>query len=101
VQQTFVELVWFRITLAIFHARITTIQLFVKVIPKTLSVPFLSGHGVEYCCQVWSPHYNKDIKLLEGVQCRATRLLSGMKSLLTGLRIWHLRASRTEELEVI
>jgi len=32
---------------------------------------------VEYCCQVWSPHYSKDIKLLEG----ATKLIKGMGNL--------------------
>jgi len=40
-------LVWFRITLTTFRARITAIQfVFVKVIPKLLLVPFFSGHGV-------------------------------------------------------
>ena len=41
---TFVVLVWFLITLTTFRARITFV--FVKVIPKTLLVPFFSGHGV-------------------------------------------------------
>jgi len=35
----------------------------------------------EYCCQVWSPHYSKNIKLLEGVQHRATKLINGMDNL--------------------
>ena len=37
--------------------------------------------NLEYCCQTWNPNYNKDIDLVEGVQCRATKLITGMQNL--------------------
>jgi len=36
---------------------------------------------IEYCVPVWSPYYRNDIKLVEGVQRRATKLIDGVRNL--------------------
>lgn len=36
--------------------------------------------NLEYCIQVWSPHYKKDVNLIERVQRRATRMIEGLEN---------------------
>jgi len=61
---------------------------------KTLVRPHL-----EYCTQIWSPHYSRDKQLLEKVQHRFTRMVPGMKVLpynerLRQLGLWSLEERR-------
>ena len=41
---------------------------------KSLVRPYL-----EYCIPVWNPYLVKDVKLIEGVQRRATKMIQGMQ----------------------
>jgi len=36
---------------------------------------------LKYCVPIWSPYYQKDIELVEGVQCRATKLIDDVRNL--------------------
>ena len=45
---------------------------------------------LEYCPQIWSPYYNKDINMLEKVQRRATKLVPSLYDLPYDQRLLHL-----------
>ena len=36
---------------------------------------------LEYCIQMWSPQYRRDMDLLEHIQRRATKMIQGMEHL--------------------
>ena len=59
----------------------------------------LVRHHLEYCIQMWSPQYRRDMDMLECIQRRATKMIQGMKHLfyedrLRGLGLFSLEKRR-------
>jgi len=51
---------------------------------------------LEFCTPVWSPHLVKDSKLIEAVQCRATKLVQGIEHWKYENRLAYLRLPRLD-----
>ena len=61
----------------------------IKIIFKSFIRPHL-----EYAIPVWRPYYNKDIKMIESVQRRASRLVPELKRLHYDERLLHLNLTK-------
>ena len=64
----------------------------VMALYKSLVRPHL-----EYCIELWGPYLVKDIKLIEGVQWRATKLVRGIGHLRYDDRLKYLGLTRLEK----
>ena len=51
---------------------------------------------LEYSVQAWRPHFRKDIDLLEGIQKRATKLISTIKDELYKDRVRYVNLTTLE-----
>jgi len=63
---------------------------------KILYNTYVRPH-MEYCAQVWSPYYKKDLEILEKVQRRATKMVYGLSGLSYEERMRKLDLSSLEQ----
>jgi len=83
----------------LFTTHAHTIAACFAVVPRLchLILVSLSFLCLEYCIQVWNPHLTTDIKLIEGVQRQATKLVRGIGNLQYDERLKYLGLTRLEK----